>query len=147
GAPVAATPPAPPPATPGPISATPVTPAETPKPAATPIVVGPSAGMPAPPGPPAVERYRLHAVAAVQGESWMSFSRKFYGDARCADALREFNRNYGFAAPRLRQDGVIIPGDTVHIPPLALLLERHRSLIRDDAVTPTDSTPMTRPLN
>jgi hypothetical protein len=126
------------------ISAKPITGDEK-KPAARTIVVGPTAGMPTPPGPPTVERYRVHAVLAVQGETWMSFSRKYYGDARCAEALREFNRNYGFAHPRLRQDGNIVPGDTIHIPALKILLERHRSLIRDDAVTPP-STPTARPL-
>jgi hypothetical protein len=75
----------------------------------------------------------------------MTLSRKYYGDARCADALKEFNRNYGFTAPRLRQDGNIVPGDTIHIPALKILRERHRSLIRDDAVTPP-ATPTTRPL-
>lgn len=77
----------------------------------------------------------------------MTFSSKYYGDARCADALREFNRNYGFADKRLRQDGRVLPGDTIHIPSLKLLMERHRSLIRDDAVVPSPtSTPTTRPL-
>jgi hypothetical protein len=116
-----------------------------PKQSTTPILIGANAGMPVPAGPPAVEQYRVFSVVAVEGESWEMFSQKYYGDTRCAMALREFNRNYPFSSQRLRQDGIARPGDAVHIPDLKLLMDRHRSLVRDDIpAVPIHST--SRPL-
>jgi nucleoid-associated protein YgaU len=127
------------------IPASPAESTDKPKLATTPIIIGANAGMAAAAGAPAVEQYRVFSVVAVEGETWEMFSQKYYGDTRCAMALREFNRNYPFASQRLRQDGVAQPGDTVHIPDLKMLLDRHRSLVRDDIpAVPISST--SRPL-
>jgi hypothetical protein len=145
-------PPTPPPAMP---QATP-TPALKPVPPSTPsanpgsVSAKPAVTPPVSAATPArntgVERYRVQAVLAVDGDTWESFSVRFLGDARYADALREFNRNYDFSPDLLRKTGKMLPGTTIHVPPAKVLIDRHGTLIREPAGGATASpAPTARP--
>jgi len=103
-----------------------------PKATTVPVVIGANAARPSASQLPPVQRYSVFETRAVADDTWERLSHRHYGDARLAPALREFNRNYSFAEPRLKQDGVVRVGDLVFIPSLKLLLERYKHLVRED---------------
>jgi hypothetical protein len=97
---------------------------------------------------PRTQRYDVHVYSALGEDTWEKISRKEYGDERCADALREFNRQYPQASERLRNHGQLAPGERVYIPPLKVLMDKHQALIRQPerpaaspASPPSASTP------
>jgi hypothetical protein len=119
---------------------------KTAKVATPPIVIGASDGLPKVNQQPPVRSFSVFETRAVEGDTWDRLSYRHYGDVRVAAALKEFTRNYPMVDPRLRQDGVVRPGDRIFIPNLKLLMERYSSYIRSDSPKPPSPGGTTGPL-
>ena len=107
--------------------------AKSAKVATPPIIIGASDGFPKANTQPPVRSFSVFETRAVEGDTWERLSYRHYGDVRLAAALKEFTRNYAMVDARLRQDGIVRPGDRIYIPNLKLLMEEYRSYIHSDA--------------
>jgi hypothetical protein len=98
---------------------------------------------------PRTERYAVTVYQVRAGDTWDKISSHEYGTERCAEALREFNRQYPQTSDQLKQHGQLVPGDRIYLPPLKVLEDKHRALIRPyeqpAARTPAATTPVAPP--
>jgi hypothetical protein len=109
-------------------------PAPAPAREAAPIVVGvkPSASVPplslpsAPrPAQPDVVSYDEEAYGAAAGDTFQSISKAKYGTDAYAQALYLFNRSHPLAGDELLQSDALKAGQTVYVPPAAILKSRY----------------------
>jgi hypothetical protein len=77
------------------------------------------------------------------GDTFEKISAEHYqGRADYAEALKLYNRNHPRASDVMRQQGVLTPGETVYIPPVFILEQRHGSAIPGAA---PGAAPVSRP--
>jgi hypothetical protein len=80
--------------------------------------------------PARTQYYDITLHKAVAGDTWEKLSKHYYGHERCSDAMRAFNMQHARASMRMRNEGTVLAGESIIIPPLRVLLESHGPLIR-----------------
>jgi hypothetical protein len=85
---------------------------------------------------PRTKRYDTEIHECQAEDTWEKLSTRYYGDDRCAAALRAFNRNCPWTTTLAKRDGLLAPGEKIHIPPLKVLEEEYDSLIRAAPAAP-----------
>jgi hypothetical protein len=90
---------------------------------------------------PAVESYDEISRKVLPGDSYRALSREYYRSEAYAEALQLFNRNHPRASPAAQRDGSLVPGDTVYIPPVKILEQRHGAVISAAPARPAAGAP------
>ena len=82
------------------------------------------------PNRPKVARFDTSMHICLQEDTWESISLKHLYSKEYALALRAFNMQYhGQMAERIRVGGSPQAGDTVHIPPVKVLLDEFPQML------------------
>jgi hypothetical protein len=84
---------------------------------------------------PTVISYDESVYVCAPGDTYAGISRKFYSSAAYAAALQLYNRNHWQASKRMKQDGELVPGEQLFVPPIRVLEEKHGNKIPTAAPT------------
>jgi hypothetical protein len=71
--------------------------------------------------PRRTNHYLVEKHNCLAEDTWDSIADHAYPGAHAAAALQKYNTSHARASDRLRAEGSIVPGETVFIPPLAIL--------------------------
>jgi hypothetical protein len=90
---------------------------------------------------PSVDSYDEISRKVTPGDTYRALSREYYQSEGYAEALQLFNRNHPRASPASQRDGSLVPGDTVYIPPVKILEQRHGAVIPGAQTKPVAAAP------
>jgi nucleoid-associated protein YgaU len=97
------------------------------------------------PGVPQVESYDEEAYVIKPGDTFDSLSKRFYQTEAYGEALKLWNRNHPRAGDPMRLNGTLQPGDTLYVPPSAILEKRHGASIPNLKALPTSGGKLSGP--
>jgi hypothetical protein len=104
------------------------------------VVSSPTSSGPPPPTlvTPRVESFDEEVHTCQAGDNFAQISKQYYKTEAYANALLMYNRNHGQASPSVQKDPPELKtGDTLFIPPTAILEKRHPTLIPGLTPLPT----------
>jgi hypothetical protein len=106
------------------------------------VVSSPTGSGPPPPAliAPRVESFDEEVHTCQPADNFAQISKQYYKTEAYANALMMYNRNHGQASPSVQKDPPELKaGDTIFIPPTAILEKRHPTLI--PGLTPLPAGP------
>jgi hypothetical protein len=80
---------------------------------------------------PQVQSYDETAYTCKAEDTYEKISREFYnGTPVYAEALRQYNKNHWLATGAMQQHGYVVAGETIYLPPAAVLERKHGAFIQ-----------------
>ena len=78
---------------------------------------------------PQVIVYDEQEYRAAAGDTFEKISTKYYGTDKFAEALRRHNRHHARASLQMTNEGTLVPGERLYIPPADILEQRYGDTI------------------